>query len=151
MIIMMRRWMMAAVAVVLSGVAHAERLPIFPKRTPYADARESLLILGWKPIHLPDADKCAEDDGRCKGRPEMRSCSGTGLARCVFMWRKNDALIEVDTYGEEDPIVDGVTCRVNCSAAPAQKLSTPRVPWQQDDALNSPNTPLAIRAPGADT
>ena len=45
-----------------SGAAWAERLPTFPKRTPYADARESLLILGWKPIHLPDADKCAEDD-----------------------------------------------------------------------------------------
>ena len=75
----------------LAAAGAAERAPVFPKGTAYGQARRSLLALGWSPVRLPDADECAKDDKRCEGRPEMSSCSGTGLARCLFIWRKGEA------------------------------------------------------------
>jgi hypothetical protein len=101
--------------VTLWGVASAaERLPTFPKETPYAEARRSLIALGWQPVTLPDADKCDADDPRCKGRPEMLACSGTGLARCIFTWKRKDTLIEVTTFGEQEAIVERLRCRAGC-------------------------------------
>lgn len=99
----------------LAWPAHAQSVPRLPNKTPYAEARTTLMGLGWQPVRVPEADKCDADDDRCAGRPEMLSCSGTGLARCTFLWRRNDALIEVGTYGEIEPIrVDRVKCRAGC-------------------------------------
>jgi hypothetical protein len=91
----------------------AERLPTFPKRTDYGKARNSLIALGWQPVTMPDAEKC-DDDERCRGRPEMLACSGTGLASCTFTWKRRDTLIEIRTVGEQGNVVDRVLCRVGC-------------------------------------
>ena len=106
--------LLAGLALAPTASVSAERLPSFPKRTEYTEARRSLIALGWRPVTLPDADRCSKGDMRCQGRPEMAACSGTGLARCLFTWRKGETLIEVGTYGEEEPIVDAVRCRAGC-------------------------------------
>lgn len=90
-----------------------ERLPTFPKQTDYGDARRSLLALGWAPVTMPDADAC-DDDDRCRGRPEMEACAGTGLGNCSFTWKRNGTLIAVGTIGETRPTVMGVQCRAGC-------------------------------------
>ncbi len=92
----------------------APSLPRFPKNTLYADARKSLIAIGWQPIHLTDSDKCSETDNRCKGRPEMEACAGTGMANCSFVWKRGDTMINVSTVGEDEPVVSGVSCRVGC-------------------------------------
>jgi hypothetical protein len=93
-------------------------LPRFSKGTPYAEARQSLKALNYRPNVLPDADavsraRCAggSDDMRCF--PEMIACAGTGLGQCVYSWRRGEALIDVFTTNEM-PLVEGVKCRVNC-------------------------------------
>ena len=92
----------------------AERTPSFPKRTAYGEARATLIGLGWAPVKLPDADTCDEGDERCQGRPEMLSCSGTGRANCAFTWKKGDSLVQINTYGETNPMIDNVRCRAGC-------------------------------------
>jgi hypothetical protein len=115
-----------------SSVALASTLPKFPPRTPYAEARRSLLALGYSPIALPDADdtsraRCGFKPGSVAGAggsgsaiggdlrcfPEMEACAGSGLGQCVFAWRRAETIIEVVTVGEL-PVVGGVRCRVNC-------------------------------------
>lgn len=83
-------------------------LPSFPKSTMYRDAREKLTKLGWRPVTLPDADKCMKGDIRCENFPEMWHCAGTGNATCRFTWRRNDLLIQVMGIGEGDQPVDSV-------------------------------------------
>jgi hypothetical protein len=87
--------------------------PTFPNGTSYAEARDSLIGLGWSPVTLPGSDLCSRNDERCAGRPEMHACSGTGLAPCAFAWRRGDTLIEVLTIGER-PVVNGSRCRAGC-------------------------------------
>jgi hypothetical protein len=94
-------------------VSSAERLPKFPKRTDYGEARNSLIALGWRPVTMPDAQKC-DGDERCRGRPEMLACSGTGRASCTFTWKRRDTLIEIGTVGEAGNVVDRVRCRAGC-------------------------------------
>ena len=113
-IAVMRAALALAAALIATPCLAAERLPTFPKKTEYAEARRSLAALGWAPVTMPDADKCDSDDQRCQGRPEMAWCSGTGRARCGFTWRRGDRLITVVTAGEEDPFVIGVECRSGC-------------------------------------
>jgi hypothetical protein len=102
-------------------------LPRFPKGTPYAQVRQSLKALGYRPNALPDADDVSRaqcgykpdslaetklnDDMRCF--PEMEACAGTGLGPCIFSWRRGDTLIDVLTT-HELPVVSGVACGVNC-------------------------------------
>jgi hypothetical protein len=51
----------------------APGMPLFPANTPYADARHSLMALGYGPAPLPDADKCDKDtDLTCF--PEREAC-----------------------------------------------------------------------------
>lgn len=104
------------VAALMSCAAVAvEKLPTFPKNTDYREARRSLIALGYKPVTLPDSDRCAPGDGRCQGYPEMNSCAGTGLGQCLFVWRSpTNALIEIVTVGENNPGVSGIRCRANC-------------------------------------
>ena len=75
--------------------------PKFKRGEDYGAIRVKLLQQGWKPVILPDADKCDEGDTRCKGRPEMQWCSGSGLASCQFNWAKNGKRLSICTMGEE--------------------------------------------------
>ncbi len=110
---MKRAAMVTALAMSLFGAAECNgaSLPKFPSGTPYAEARRSLIALGYEPATLPDADKCEKDNARCF--PEVESCAGTGLGPCIYTWRRGETLIEVFTVYER-PIVRGVKCRVNC-------------------------------------
>lgn len=85
------------------GVAAAEPLPKLAGQD-YGKARAALLRQDWQPVTLPDADRCMASDQRCAGRPEMHACAGTGLAPCIFIWRRRATTIEVVTEGE-DPVV----------------------------------------------
>ncbi|WP_199093505.1 hypothetical protein [Bosea sp. ASV33] len=110
------RLILLSLALLLSTAAWAaEKLPTFPKNTDYREARRSLIGLGYKPVTLPDSDKCSPGDGRCEGYPEMASCAGTGLGQCLFIWRSpTNALIEIVTVGENNPGVSAIRCRANC-------------------------------------
>lgn len=109
------RTALALVVLLAAGPVWAgERLPTFPKRTDYGTARGSLIALGWKPVTVPDAQPC-DDDERCKGRPEMVVCAGTGAGNCIFLWRRADTLIEVGTIYESPPMVAGIRCRAGCA------------------------------------
>ena len=91
-----------------------ERLPKLKRGVAYQDARQNLVGIGWLPVTLPNADECMKNDYRCQGRPEMLSCSGTGLASCAFTWRRGDTIIAVITVGESDPSVFKIVCRIGC-------------------------------------
>lgn len=122
----MRAVILAPVVVaLLAGPAlSAERLPSFPKRAPYDEARSSLITLGWRPVaheaQRCDAsgcfDRCAIGfEARCKAYPEAETCRGTGLAACDMIWTRGDRVVEVRTIGEDDPpMVDRVRCRAGC-------------------------------------
>ncbi len=114
----MRLVLMVLLAMTSSALS-AERVPTFPKRTSYEEARESLIALGWQPAPTSaNPNRCSPGfEERCKSYPEATACSGTGLARCTFLWRSKsgETLIEVGTFGEEDPpMVERVRCRVGC-------------------------------------
>lgn len=81
--------------------AASESPPSAAEGTPYGDLRKVLLTTGWMPLELPNADACSDFDDRCKGRPEMESCSGGGMAYCKFAWKKNYATLKVCTTGED--------------------------------------------------
>lgn len=104
----------ASLALACASAEAAERLPTFPKNTEYGEARRSLIALGWEPVTVPGSDKCEAGDTRCEGRPEMLACSGTGMGRCLFVWRRGDRLIEVGTVGEDLAYADRVRCRAGC-------------------------------------
>ncbi len=92
------------------------QVPSFPKNEPYAKARKHLLKKGWMPVHEPeDGFVCQKDYPRCKGRPETVNCAGTGLANCIFRWRRKGVVIDVLTVGETKPVINEVTCRSGCS------------------------------------
>ena len=76
-------------------------LPSIQPGTPYSDAREVMINAGWEPIKMPEADECPEYDDRCKNRPEMEACAGSGMANCKFSWKKDEILKRVCTVGEE--------------------------------------------------
>ncbi|MDT2022425.1 hypothetical protein [Methylocella sp. CPCC 101449] len=88
----------------------------FPSGTIYADARDSLQVLGWKPAPPEKPETCLSDDGRCKGRPETWACSGTGLGHCLYVWRRGDTLVEIVTQDEEvsQQKVTSIRCRAGC-------------------------------------
>jgi hypothetical protein len=119
----MRYTLTAAIIATAFTARAAERLPTFPKRTDYDEARASLQSLGWTPV--PQGQRCTEAgcfdrcsvgfEDRCKAYPEAETCRGTGLAQCDMVWRKDGRLIEVNTIGEGDPpMVSRVRCRVGC-------------------------------------
>ncbi|NOT46845.1 MAG: hypothetical protein HOP17_03720 [Acidobacteria bacterium] len=82
-------------------------LPRLKKGESYATARVKMLKAGWKPFHSPDADKCMNGDKRCKGRPEMESCAGTGLGNCKFLWKRRGKTVAIFTIGENDAEYSG--------------------------------------------
>lgn len=91
----------------LSIPAYAQTPPKFAKRESYASVRTKMLKAGWKPYRSPNADECWEDDSRCQGRPEMETCSGSGLAPCRYLWKKQGKTIGICTIGEENNVFNG--------------------------------------------
>jgi len=75
-------------------------LPSFKQGEPYASIRNKMIQAGWQPFHSPDADACYKEDERCQDRPEMESCTGTGLGNCRFIWVKNGKKAGICTIGD---------------------------------------------------
>ena len=76
-------------------------VPPFSRTESYAQVRVVLLRDGWQPLISKDADECIEGDSRCEGRPEMQTCSGSGLAMCRFGWQRDGQQLMICTAGEE--------------------------------------------------
>jgi hypothetical protein len=76
-------------------------LPDFKENESYTDIRAKMLASGWTPYHSENADTCSEFDSRCKDRPEMESCAGTGMANCRFLWKKDEKITGICTVGED--------------------------------------------------
>lgn len=91
--------------------------PSFDKGESYTSIRSKMLNAGWTPFHSPDADSCSDGDVRCKDRPEMEACAGTGMANCRFLWKKDDRTLAIATVGE-DAVFDNVEA---IAAVPEQK------------------------------
>lgn len=85
--------------------AQKNNLPPLKKGESYKSVRAKMIKAGWKPYHSPDADECAAGDKRCENRPEMESCSGTGLAFCSFLWKRDKKTVRIVTKGE-NPVFD---------------------------------------------
>ena len=76
-------------------------VPPFARNESYAQVRVVLMRDGWQPVISKDADQCMEGDTRCEGRPEMQTCSGSGLAMCRFRWQRDGQQLTICTAGEE--------------------------------------------------
>jgi clan AA aspartic protease (TIGR02281 family) len=86
--------------------------PTFPANTAYAEARRSLMALGYEPAPLPSAEKCDRDtDKTCF--PERETCARDGRTQCEFFWKRGDRLIKVTTIAVP-PTVSSVGCQANC-------------------------------------
>lgn len=109
----MKPAVVAAALVFAASAAFAQQsaLPKIAKDTGYPAARKTLLAQGYEPVRLPDASACEKDDPRCF--PEAFACAGTGLAACVYTWRRGNSVIELRTIGEQ-LIVDSIRCRSGC-------------------------------------
>jgi hypothetical protein len=97
-------------------------LPSMQVGESYALVRQKLLGDGWKPFHSLDADACQDGDPRCKGRPEMESCAGTGAANCRFLWQKGGSKVAILTVGE-DTIFEGAEAVAAKETEPPGDLS----------------------------
>jgi hypothetical protein len=89
--------------------------PTIPRDTPYQVARRLLFSLGYAPAAPVRPARCAE--GReeiCRAYGEVERCAADGGARCVFLWAKDGATIEVETRGLDDLTVARVRCRTGC-------------------------------------
>jgi hypothetical protein len=87
--------------------------PQFTKNEAYAAFRDKLVQSGWQPEKTTDADQCMAGDARCKDRPEMQSCAGTGEANCLFLWRKGDTVLAVSTVNDPATVA-AIECRSHC-------------------------------------
>ena len=90
--------------------ARTQRRPVppFSRSESYAGVRVVLLRDGWQPLISKDADQCMEGDTRCEGRPEMQTCSGSGLAMCRFRWQRDGQQLTICTAGEEQAMFHSV-------------------------------------------
>jgi hypothetical protein len=83
-------------------------VPPFARNESYAQVRMVLMRDGWQPMISKDADQCMEGDTRCEGRPEMQTCSGSGLAMCRFRWQRAGQQLTICTAGEEQAMFHGI-------------------------------------------
>lgn len=91
--------------------------PSFDKGESYTSIRTKMLSAGWTPFRSPDADSCSDGDVRCKDRPEMEACAGTGMANCRFLWKKDGRTLAIATVGEDTAFDNSEAI----GAAPEQK------------------------------
>lgn len=82
------------------------KLPTFIENESYSSVRNKMIAAGWQPFHASDAGACLKEDERCEGRPEMETCTGTGLGNCRFLWIKNGDKASITTIGD-NAIFDG--------------------------------------------
>ena len=87
---------------------HQRPVPPFARNESYAQVRVVLMRDGWQPVISKDADQCMEGDTRCEGRPEMQTCSGSGLAMCRFRWRRDGQQLTICTAGEEQAMFHSI-------------------------------------------
>jgi hypothetical protein len=86
---------------------------VFSANTAYADARVSLMALGYGPAPLPDAGKCdSNTDSTCF--PERQACAKADSVQYAFFWRRGDQLIKVKTVAVP-PTIAAIECQVNCN------------------------------------
>lgn len=83
-------------------------VPPFSRSESYAGVRVVLLRDGWQPTISKDADECMGGDSRCEGRPEMQTCSGSGLAICRFRWQRDGQQLTICTAGEEQAMFHSI-------------------------------------------
>lgn len=83
-------------------------VPPFARNESYAQVRVVLMRDGWQPVTSKDADQCMEGDSRCEGRPEMQTCSGSGLAMCRFNWQRDGQQLTICTAGEEQAMFHSI-------------------------------------------
>jgi uncharacterized protein YecT (DUF1311 family) len=107
-------------------------IPAIQTDESYASVRQKMLQAGWTPFHADTADVCAPDDNRCKDRPEMLACAGTGLANCKFLWQKDGKTIAISTVGESDPTYAGVSSQ---PGAPARTKSQDEEPSAEKSGI----------------
>jgi hypothetical protein len=97
------------------AIAAEEALTI-PRQTPYTIARRMLVAWGYQPSEVPaQKRKCAA--GRtdiCAAYYEAEICADDRLAKCVFLWTRGAAAIEVHSTGATELVVDRVRCRRGC-------------------------------------
>jgi hypothetical protein len=106
--------MLFAADAAAQGPVAAPVTPTLPRDTPYQVARRLLFSLGYAPA-VPPRPRCAE--GReeiCRAYGEVERCAADGAARCLFLWAKDGATIEVETRGLDDLTVQRVRCRTGC-------------------------------------
>ncbi len=83
-------------------------VPPFARNESYEHVRVVLMRDGWQPRISKDADQCMEGDTRCEGRPEMQTCSGSGLAMCRFRWQRDEQQLTICTAGEEQAMFHSI-------------------------------------------
>ena len=83
-------------------------VPPFARNESYAQVRVVLMRDGWQPVVSKEADQCMEGDSRCEGRPEMQTCSGSGLAMCRFRWQRDGQQLTICTAGEEQAMFHSI-------------------------------------------
>jgi hypothetical protein len=94
----------------------AEDALTLPRATPYVIARRMLLTWGYEPARIPEPRrKCARGRaGICDAYFEAEACSDAPPARCVFVWTRGEASVEVQTTGAMELMIERVRCRRNC-------------------------------------
>ena len=88
--------------------SHRRPVPPFARNESYAQVRVVLMRDGWQPVVSKDTDQCMDGDTRCEGRPEMQTCSGSGLAMCRFRWRRDGQQLTICTAGEEQAMFHSI-------------------------------------------
>jgi clan AA aspartic protease (TIGR02281 family) len=91
--------------------AETSSVPVFPTSTAYADARRTLIALGYGPAPLSDSKCDTNTDSTCF--PERDACTKADGIQCDFFWRRGDQVIKVNTAALP-PVVSSIECQVNC-------------------------------------
>jgi hypothetical protein len=109
-------WVFLFPVLLATAAVGAEEALTLPRATPYVVARRMLLTWGYAPANIPERRrKCAQGRaGICDAYLEVESCSNAPPARCVFLWTRGDASVEVQTMGAVELVLERVRCRRNC-------------------------------------
>ena len=108
------RFALVLTILLLVWPAMAATLPQFAKGIAYSAARQRLLALGFAPVTVPNAARCARRgaaDQRCY--PELEACTGPQGDSCDYTWLRGQTIIAVHT-SHLQPTVVALECVVNC-------------------------------------
>lgn len=76
-------------------------IPAIKVGTSYDEVRKILIKNGWTPYHGANATPCTPEEERCKGRPEMQTCSDVGTGRCSWLWKKEKTIVIIKTQDDD--------------------------------------------------